>query len=600
MTVGWVVYVLAVSLLVTLATHGAASALRLQGRPLRWTWAGGLALTAAVPLAPRLLAALPSPAAGTGWGLAERGRGAAAVLLDPGAGAPGAPPAPGDPLAEALATPLPGPVVTAGAVAWAVASAALVALLVGGWLRLRFRLRRCPRARVAGEPVRVSRETGPAAAGILRPVVVVPASLLRRPDREQRMAVAHEREHVRRRDPALIAFGRLGVALAPWNPCLWWLFRRLRLAVELDCDRRVLGRGHSRREYGRLLLDVTAPRPVGLLHPAATLRESSNHLEARIRAMTDPTPSFPRLRTILLLGASIGLLAAACETPTPPAADGGDEEVAAAGERSSAEAARADAGLDLGAAAPGGPDDAPHWIPRDVDPRPKNDREIARLLREHYPDDLRERAVTGEVSVWLFIDDGGAVEDARILEPSDRKAFNEAALEVARRMRFEPAVRDGEPVGVWVARTLRFEPGAGNEGRMAVGPPPDSVSELEVTDITVHPSGVPTLDMRPEVLPANEPETPDRGPDIRIYESTTAEPTDDPLILVDGERVRAPGARTGGPGEGSSRHPISDLHPEDIESIEVIKGEEAVSRYGDAAREGVILITTRDGRGVSG
>src|SRR6185437_11553457 len=49
----------------------------------------------------------------------------------------------------------------------------------------------------AGVPVRVSPTLGPVVIGVTRPEIVVPAWLLERGDAEQRLAVAHEREHVR-------------------------------------------------------------------------------------------------------------------------------------------------------------------------------------------------------------------------------------------------------------------------------------------------------------------------------------------------------------------------------------------------------------------
>lgn len=44
----------------------------------------------------------------------------------------------------------------------------------------------------------------------------------------------------------------------PWNPALWWIVRRLRLAIETDCDRRVLHAGTDVHAYGVLLLNAAA------------------------------------------------------------------------------------------------------------------------------------------------------------------------------------------------------------------------------------------------------------------------------------------------------------------------------------------------------
>lgn len=320
MTVGWIAYVLAVSTLLALAARAAEAALRTRRRSLRWVWAAGLAATAAAPLAPRLipLVAGRGAAGGSTGDVVTSGTGA---LADGASAAPAAGPTAEvlAAVAEALATPVPGGLAVGLGAAWAAASVVLLATLAGGWIRLRRRCRAWPEGRAAGEPVRVSRGTGPAAAGVLRPVVVVPAWLLRRGGRDLEFAVRHEREHARARDPALLAAGRALAALVPWNPFLWWQLRRLRLAVELDCDRRVLECGLPRRGYGRLLLEMSASPSGGLLRPAATLGERPTHLEERIRAMTaEPTARPSVLRSVLLVGLVLGLVAGACETPVPP------------------------------------------------------------------------------------------------------------------------------------------------------------------------------------------------------------------------------------------------------------------------------------------
>src|SRR6266487_6960503 len=53
-----------------------------------------------------------------------------------------------------------------------------------------------------------------------------------------------------------ISTSAAALVLMPWNPALWWQVRRLRLAVEIDCDGRVLARGGTPPEYFELLLQV--------------------------------------------------------------------------------------------------------------------------------------------------------------------------------------------------------------------------------------------------------------------------------------------------------------------------------------------------------
>jgi hypothetical protein len=71
----------------------------------------------------------------------------------------------------------------------------------------------------------------------------------------------------------------------PWNAALWWLMVRLGMAVELDCDARVL-RDADARSYGDLLLEVARPRSGPRLIGATAFAERADQLERRIRAIT--------------------------------------------------------------------------------------------------------------------------------------------------------------------------------------------------------------------------------------------------------------------------------------------------------------------------
>lgn len=87
------------------------------------------------------------------------------------------------------------------------------------------------------------------------------------------------------------------------------------------------------------------------------------------------------------------------------------------------------------------------------------------------------------------------------------------------------------------------------------------------------------------------------GPRIRIRGTATLSLSDQPLIYVDGVRVNnavAAGPTNQGYGSGSISR-LGDFNPEDIASIEVIKGPAAATLYGTEASNGVIQIITKRG-----
>ena len=103
----------------------------------------------------------------------------------------------------------------------------------------------------------------------------------------------HEEEHVRARDPLLVAFARAARILTPWNPMVWALTAKLVRAVELDCDRRVLKRSADVAAYGHTLLKVSARRP-GRFVAVAAFAESEAPLRSRILAITTPSSGSSR------------------------------------------------------------------------------------------------------------------------------------------------------------------------------------------------------------------------------------------------------------------------------------------------------------------
>ena len=56
-----------------------------------------------------------------------------------------------------------------------------------------------------------------------------------------------------------------------------------------------------------------------------------------------------------------------------------------------------------------------------------------------------------------------------------------------------------------------------------------------------------------------------------------------PLIIIDGKNM----------GLDGDENPMAKLNPDDIKAINVLKGESAIATYGEAAKDGVIVVTTK-------
>jgi hypothetical protein len=207
-------------------------------------------------------------------------------------------------------------------VLWFSGSALLAAGLVISWLRMRHRSTSWTRCDLDGSAVLVSADTGPAVIGFLRPRIVVPAWLFAAQPQVRRLALAHETEHVRARDPLLLLLGTVAVVSLPWNLPLWWQWRRLRFAIEVDCDARVLASGRvTDVDYAQALLNV-AERSSGVPLSAAAMCESASTLERRIGLLLRDRSARQRTIALLLLVAGIGVAAAATQIDAPAAFDG--------------------------------------------------------------------------------------------------------------------------------------------------------------------------------------------------------------------------------------------------------------------------------------
>jgi beta-lactamase regulating signal transducer with metallopeptidase domain len=199
---------------------------------------------------------------------------------------------------------------------WALASAVLLGLVLRGF-RLVARSRATWRDdSVDGHRVLLSDDVGPAVVGVLSPNIVLPRWVLKLNEAERAMMLAHEREHIRAGDPRLLLLSAIAVALFPWNAALWLLVQRLRLAVEIDCDARVLRAVNRPREYGMLLLTVGV-RHTKSLPLAASLAERRPLLERRILAMTSLRPARPVLASIPFAAIVVLAVTAAAQTPAP-------------------------------------------------------------------------------------------------------------------------------------------------------------------------------------------------------------------------------------------------------------------------------------------
>lgn len=332
MNLSWMIYLLFVGVAFAIGAHALDSIVRRTSLPARWVWMTALAgIVVMAFIAPRK----ESAPAGVRLSAAVTTRSGAATTTPTASIAQSLLSAQrrmSERLSNAFVaaeTRVPKAVFFGIAGGWALFSAALLVMLVAVSSEMNDERRRWPTARVGGARVRLAPTTGPAVVGLTNPEIVVPRWLLERNDDEQRLVVVHESEHVAARDQIVIIAGWLVVALLPWHPAVWWMMSRLRLAVELDCDARVLRRGVHARSYGTMLIDI-AGQCAGHRVGALALADKTSHLEQRLLAMTPSRTRFTAVRVASLGAVAALAILAACEARLPTAAEISSMDVSAA------------------------------------------------------------------------------------------------------------------------------------------------------------------------------------------------------------------------------------------------------------------------------
>jgi beta-lactamase regulating signal transducer with metallopeptidase domain len=199
---------------------------------------------------------------------------------------------------------------------WVVGSSLFGVYLCGANLLLRRRAVNWQRTRVRGQEVLVSEVTGPALLGLLLPQIVVPRWLLRQSATVQDLILEHERQHIRTRDPILAVAGLLVIAAVPWNLLLWWQWRRMRQAMEIDCDARVLRTGVEAQTYAEVLLAVTK-RAIRMPPGTLAMSEPVASLERRIDCLVPSMARHAVLQTMAALGLAAASAGAALALDAP-------------------------------------------------------------------------------------------------------------------------------------------------------------------------------------------------------------------------------------------------------------------------------------------
>jgi TonB family protein len=368
-----------------------------------------------------------------------------------------------------------------------------------------------PRARFL-----VSDETGlPATFGLRRPIILLPTAF-ESMDRERQQAVAaHELVHARRGDWLSLILEEMLKAVLFFHPGVHWLVGRVRLAREQTVDAAVVHRLGSREVYLESLVEAARIGVRARALPAAPFLGKS-HLRERVdlllkevvmsRARTHVNVGITAAAILLAVSWAVSaapLQSAPTASPTRRidaarfATIDGAVQVKPAGSREWVAATRA-AELradDLVRTGPGGnadirfadgtlfklrpdsliqiEDDAPTRIAASSEPvedKTASEPKLVHKVNPDYPENAKADKVEGMFRLAVTVGKDGAVRDARVVASSttpdrldDPDALKgdwrlaKAAVAAVRAWRYEPILKNGQPVEAQMTITINFK-----------------------------------------------------------------------------------------------------------------------------------------------
>ncbi len=288
------------------------------------------------------------------------------------------------------------------------------------------------------------RLTAPLTYGWLRPTVLLPGSFCNLSADQQEGVACHELLHVRRRDWPITFLEELLRAVVWFHPAVWLILPRIALSREQTVDADTVRLTGKRRQY----LDAIWRVVCSSQHSVAAMAVpflGRRDLVDRVAWLKKEIP-MSKARIVLSVFvlcfslAAVGAFGAnafsngsqpAFSTAPPPTAEQSEGEKP---ESSDAKLKTFSAETIC--------DEISHPV-------------VVEKINPKYPPEAREEKVMGMVTVETVITEEGVVEEIQVVEsPDDR--LSAAAIEAIEQWKFEPALCDGRPVGVYYNLTIKF------------------------------------------------------------------------------------------------------------------------------------------------
>ena len=397
--------------------------------------------------------------------------------------------------------------------------------------------------------------------------------------------LAHERGHIRLHHSCDVLLVDLLTALQWFNPAMWMLRSDLRAIHEYEADAAVLSQGINARQYQYLL--ITKAGGIGGYSLANGITHSA--LKNRITMMLHTKSQRRNYLKLLALLPIVGVtLALNAETVTDYVYNNDEPQkqvpvkkgkqnatiknngktilqvVEAPDQKTEAEAPKTESQTELkveGTATASEQNQAPKDVFDVVEKMPEFPGGVQELLgflskTIKYPVEAEKAGKQGRVLATFVVRKDGSISDARVVKSVDPLLDAEALRVINAMPAWIPGTQSGKPVNVKYTVPISFRlDGKTKEAPAAVG------------------IFTPT-------------ETSQKSSDVVKYEGTvsynnvkTIRAAENPLVIVDDKTI--------------DFEKMKDIDPKTIDKMTVLKDKAATDLYGDKAKHGVIVITTK-------
>ena len=379
--------------------------------------------------------------------------------------------------------------------------------------------------------------------------------------------LAHERGHIRLHHSCDVLLVDLLTALQWFNPAMWMLRSDLRAIHEYEADAAVLSQGINARQYQYLL--ITKAGGIGGYSLANGITHSA--LKNRITMMTNKTSKGSHLLKLLALLPIVGVtLALNAETVTDYVYNNDEPQkqvpvkkgkqnaaiknngktilqvVEAPDQKTEAEAPKSEQKQYEATVTYEIKEDSPQDVFDVVEKMPEFPGGVQELLgflskTIKYPAEAEKAGKQGRVIATFVVRKDGSISDARVVKSVDPLLDAEALRVINAMPAWIPGTQNGKPVNVKYTVPISFRlDGKTKEAPTAVG--------------TFTPTEKPTA-------------------------VGTFTPTENPLVIVNDKTI--------------DFEKMKDIDPKTIDKMTVLKDKAATDLYGDKAKHGVIVITTK-------